>query len=261
MAIVISCASIKGGCSKTTTAINLAAALAEKGYLTLIVDMDPQANASTALNVGKTEFSTSDVLMPKNRGGKTEPIEKVIYETGHKNLHIVPSHMSLSAARLVMNDVIGRESVLRKELLKPSIQQKYEFIIIDTAPSVDILLVNALAASNYVIGCSSCEYLALEGIELMLDTLTSVQESDINRDVKLLGVVATKNNVTTHAKEVLTTLKERYVILGITGTSTKVNEATRAGIPVVYNAKSNPVSDEYRRIAQMLMDKYENDEL
>ena len=261
MSIIISCASIKGGCSKTTTAINFAAAVAEKGYMTLIVDMDPQANASTALNINKTEFSTSDVLMPKSRGGKAEPIENVIYETKHKNLHIVPSHMSLSAARLVMNDVIGRESVLRKELMKPFIQNKYDFIFIDTAPSVDILLVNALAASNYVIGCSSCEYLALEGIELMLDTFNSVKESDINRGIKLLGVVATKNNTTTHAKEVLDTLKDRYPILGITKTSTKVNEATRAGIPVVYNTKNNPVSDEYRKIAKKLIDQYEREML
>lgn len=261
MAIIISCASIKGGCSKTTTTINLAAATAEKGYMTLVVDMDPQANASTALNVSKTEFSTSDVLMPKTRGGKTEPIEKAIYETKHKNLHIVPSHMSLSAARLMMNDVIGRESVLRKELLKPSILQKYEFIFIDTAPSVDILLVNALAASNYVIGCSSCEYLALEGIELMLDTLNNVKESGINEDIKLLGVVATKSNNTKHAKDVLKTLKERYIILGTTKTSTKVNEATEEGVPVVYNTKNDRVSEEYRRIATSIMDMYESEKL
>lgn len=262
MSIVICCASAKGGSSKTTSTINLAAATAAMGYSTLIVDLDPQANASMAFNmkVKEVDQSICAVLLPKTRGGQREPIESVIYETGYKNLHIAPAHISLNAGRLVMNDMIGRESVLRKELLKPELQKKYEFIFIDTAPSVDILLINALAASNYVIGCSSCEYWSLEGIDMMIDQLNQIKE-EINPNVKLLGVLATKHNISNHAKEVLNTLKERYNILGITKTSTKANDATKKGLPVVYATPKDRVSEEYKRVAAVLMDLYEKEEL
>lgn len=262
MATIIVCASAKGGSSKTTSTINLAAATAAMGYSTLLVDMDPQANASMALSmkVKEVDQSICAVLLPKTRGGQRESIEKVIYETNYKNLHIAPAHISLNAGRLVMNDMIGRESVLRKELKKPEIQKRYEFIFIDTAPSVDILLINALASADYVIGCSACEFWSLEGIDMMIEQLNQIKE-EINPNVKLLGVLATKNNTTTHAKEVLDTLKERYTILGITRTSTKTNEATKKGVPVVYENPHDRVSMEYKRIAGVLMDLYEKEEL
>lgn len=262
MSIIICCASAKGGSSKTTSTINLAAATAEKGYTTLVVDMDPQANASMAFNmkVKEVDQSICAVLLPKTRGGQREPIENVIYETEYKNLHIAPAHISLNAGRLVMNDMIGRESVLRKELIKPEIQSKYDFIFIDTAPSVDILLINALAASNYVIGCSSCEYWSLEGIDMMIEQLEQIK-GEINPNVKLLGVIATKHNITNHAKDVLNTLTERYKILGVTKTSTKANDATKDGLPVVYANPKDRVSAEYKRVAKMLIDLYEKEEL
>lgn len=260
MAITISCASIKGGCSKTTTAINLAAALAEKQYRCLVVDFDPQANASMALNIpiAELKYSVTNVLMPI-RGLEKQPIEKAILKTDFDHLHIVPASMHLSLARLVLNSEVARESVLRKELQKPIIQNNYDFIIIDTAPSVDILLLNALAASNYVIGCSTCEYLALTGIEMMLDSFNQIKDSNINSEIKFLGVIATKYNNTKHAKEALKTLEARYDVLGCTRTSTKANEATSEGIPVVYNAKNNAVSQEYKRIADYLIEQYDKE--
>lgn len=262
MAITISCASIKGGCSKTTTAINLAAALAEQQYRCLIVDFDPQANASMALNVpvDKLEYTIADVLMPL-KNNQPVPVEKVILQTRFPGLDIAPAGMPLTLARMMMNNVVARESVLRKELLKPAIQSRYDFIFVDTAPSVDILLLNAFGASNYVIGVSTCEYLALTGIEMMLDSFNQIKDNGINEHLKLLGVVATKNNKTNHAKDVLKTLKSRYTLLGVTPTSTAANEATAEGVPVVYNSKNNKVSQEYKKIAKIIMEKYEKDEL
>lgn len=262
MAIIISCASIKGGCSKTTTAINLAAALVAKQYRCLVVDFDPQANASLALGVPveELEYTIAHVLMPL-KNGKPVPIERVILQTDFHGLDIAPAGMPLTLARMMMNNVVARESVLRKELLKKTIQDNYDFVFIDTAPSVDILLLNALGASDYVIGVSTCEYLALTGIEMMLDSFKEIKDNGINEHLKLLGVIATKNNRTTHAKKVLKTLESRYTLLGVTPTSTKANEATAEGVPVVYNSKNNSVSQEYRRIAKMLMEKYEKDEL
>ena len=262
MAITISCASIKGGCSKTTTAINLAAALAEQGYRCLIVDFDPQANASLALNipVDNLDYTVADVLMPL-KNGKTVPIEKAIYKTEFNNLHVVAAHLNLSLASLMLNSVIARESILRKELRKQEVQKQYDFVFIDTAPAVDILLINALAASDYVIGCSTCEFLSLTGVDLMLDQMQSLKDSDINNSIKFLGVMATKRNNTKHAKEVLETLENRYNLLGCTKTSTKANEATSEGMPVVCYAKKDAVSQEYKRVAEYLIDQFERDEL
>ena len=263
MAITISCASIKGGCSKTTSAINLAAALAEKGYRCLVVDFDPQANASMALGipVAELEYTVANVLMALPPVGKTVPIEDAIYETNFKNLHVVAAHIHLSVANLVLTGATARESILRKELQKSEIQNRYDFIFIDTAPTADILLMNALAASNYVIGCSTCEYLSLTGVDLMLERMHELQDSGINADIKFMGVIATKYNNTKHAKDILETLKNRYNLLGCTRASTKANEATSDGVPVVYNAKNDRVSAEYKRMAEYLIERFESDNL
>lgn len=263
MAITITCASIKGGCSKTTTSINLAAALAEKGYKCLVVDFDPQANASMALGIAVEELENTiaDVLMPLKGVSSQLPIEKIILETAFKNLHIAPADMNLTLAQMYLANAVGRESLLRKEIGKPSIQLEYDFIIIDTAPSVGILLLNAFGASDYVIGCSTCERLSLKGIDLMLEQYTQIKDNDINKDLTFLGVVATKFNKTNHAKESFETLKNNYKILGCTRTSTKANDATSEGIPVVYTSKNNPVSQEYKRIADYLINEFEQEHL
>ena len=263
MAITITCASIKGGCSKTTTTINLAAALAEKGYKCLVVDFDPQANASMALGIAVEELDTTiaDVLMPL-KGVKSQlPIEKVILKTDFANLDIAPAGLHLSLAQMYLVNAVGRESLLRKELSKNEIQINYDFIIIDTAPSVGILLLNAFGASDYVIGCSTCERFSIKGIDLMLEQYKQIKDNGINKDLKFLGVIAAKSNRSNHAKESFDTLKNNYTILGCTRTSTKANEATSEGVPVVYTSKNNPVSQEYKRIADHLINEYEQGNL
>lgn len=262
MAITFSCSSIKGGVSKTTSTINLAAALAEQQYRCLIVDFDPQFNASSALSVpvGELEYTIANVIMPLKNGQRV-PIEKTILQTAIPNLDIAPSGLPLTMANLMLTAETARESVLKKELRKPAIQNNYDFIFIDTAPAVDLLLLNALGASDYVIGCSTCEYLALNGIELMLDSFNKVKDNGINEGLKFLGVIATKNNQTKHARDTLATLKSRYTVLGVTPTSTKANEATVDGVPIVVNDKNNRVSVEYKKIAEIIMEKHEKDEL
>lgn len=262
MAITFSCSSIKGGVSKTTSTINLAAALAEQQYRCLVVDFDPQFNASTALNVpvGELEYTIANVIMPLKNGQRV-PIEKTILRTEIPNLDIAPSGLPLTMANLMLAAETARESVLRKELRKPAIQNSYDFIFIDTAPAVDLLLLNALGASDYVIGCSTCEYLALSGIQLMLDSFNKIKDNGINENLKFFGVIATKNNNTKHAKEALASLNLRYNVLGVTPTSTKANEATVDGVPIVINIENNPVSKEYRKIAELIMEKHEKNEL
>lgn len=262
MSITFSCSSIKGGVSKTTSTINLAAALAEQQYRCLVVDFDPQFNASSALNVpvADLEYTIANVIMPLKNGQRV-PIEKTILQTAIPGLDIAPSGLPLTMANLMLTAETARESILRKELRKPAIQNSYDFIFIDTAPAVDLLLLNALGASDYVIGCSTCEFLALNGIDLMLDSFNKVKDNGINENLNFFGVIATKNNNTKHAKDTLATLRNRYTVLGVTPTSTKANEATVEGVPIVVNNKNNPVSAEYRKIAEIIMEKHEKDEL
>lgn len=262
MAITFSCSSIKGGVSKTTSTINLAAALAQQQYRCLVVDFDPQFNASSALNVpvAKLEYTIANVIMPLKNGQRV-PIEKTILKTAIPGLDIAPSGLPLTMANLMLTAETARESILRKELRKPVIQNNYDFIFIDTAPAVDLLLLNALGASDYVIACSTCEFLALNGIDLMLDSFNKVKDNGINESIKFFGVIATKNNNTKHAKDTLSELRRHYNVLGVTPTSTKANEATVEGVPIVVNDKKNRVSEEYRKIAEIIMEKHEKDEL
>lgn len=263
MAITITFASIKGGCTKTTTTINLAAALAEKGYKCLVVDFDPQANASMALGIPVEELDNTiaNVLMPL-KGVKSQlPIEDVILKTNFPNLHIAPAGLYLSLAQMYLANEVGRESLLRKEIGKKNIQSDYDFILIDTAPSVGLLLLNAFGASDYVIGCSTCERFSIKGIDLMLEQYNEIKNKGINKEIKFLGVMASKSNNTNHAKESLNTLKNNYAILGCTKTSTKANDATSEGIPVVYTEGKNPVSQEYKRVADYLISEYEQGNL
>lgn len=262
MAKIFVCGSTKGGVSKTTTTVNLAAACAEMGYKVLVVDFDPQGHSSKALNVdGSTlELTLTDVMMPGKTGEK-EPIEKVIYETDVPNLHLAPSSLRLTLVNLALSGAVARERFLAKELRKPAIMNRYDFIFIDTNPATDILLINALAASDYLIACSKSEFSSLDGVEMMLDQMQMLKDSEINPGIRLLGVMVSHRRKTAHDKKTLQSLKDRYKVLGCTAIRTEVNDAFEKGVPVVCDKPESDASKEYRRVANDLIRLYESDQL
>ena len=171
MAKIISLANQKGGVGKTTTTINLAASLAALEYKTLVIDADPQANASSGLGIDPKEISTSIYECIINNLDPNEGIVK----TQIDNLYIIPSHIDLVGAEIEMIGLPERENMMKKVIAK--IKNDFDFIIIDCSPSLGIITVNALTASDSVIVPVQCEYFALEGLGKLLNTIKIVQNN------------------------------------------------------------------------------------
>lgn len=184
MAYILTLANQKGGVGKTTTAVNLAAFLGKKKKKVLVIDLDPQGNATSGLGVDKGELETTiyDVLVNE------EPMADAIWESSAENVSICPTNINLAGAEIELVNVMSREQVL-KEALKP-IQDDYDYILIDCPPSLSILTINALTASNGVIIPIQGEYYALEGLTQLVDTINIVKKK-LNKNLSILGVVLT----------------------------------------------------------------------
>lgn len=182
MAKIIGIANQKGGVGKTTTAVNLAAALGVLEKKVLIIDADPQANATSGLGVEEVRNSTYNLLE------HSEKVEDCIYKTSSPNLDIIPSHIDLVAAEIELVDKENREYMLRNAL--EPIRYQYDFIIIDCAPSLGLITINALTAADSVIVPIQCEYFALEGLGKLLNTIKNVQNIH-NPDLSIEGLLLT----------------------------------------------------------------------
>src|SRR5215210_5931690 len=181
MGRVISFANQKGGVAKTTTTLNLGVALAEKGLKVLLVDLDPQGNLtmSQGLNPATIERSMFDVLVHRL------PIGEVIH---HTEVDLAVSSIDLAGAELALSSMIGRERALEKALAP--VRDNYDYVLIDTPPSLGLLTINALVASNGVIVPVQCEYLSLRGLVQLENTLSMIREN-LNPEVDVLGILAT----------------------------------------------------------------------
>ena len=212
---VISFANQKGGVAKTTTTLNLGVALKEKGHEVLLVDLDPQGNLtmSQGWNPDEIERSMFDVLVHKL------PIEEIVREA---EVAVAVSSIDLAGAELALSSMIGRERALEKALA--SVKPKYDYILIDTPPSLGLLTINALVASNGVIVPVQCEYLSLRGLVQLENTLSMIREN-LNPAVEIQGILATMfDKRLLHSREAVDILKENFGDLVL---NTKIRKTVR----------------------------------
>ena len=252
MGKIISLANQKGGVGKTTTAINLAASLASLGQKVLIVDADPQANASSGLGVDirMLEFTIYECLIDD------VPPQQAIHNTEIKNLDIIPSHIDLVGAEIEMLNLENRERVM--ERLLNQLKSLYDYILIDCSPSLGLITVNALTASNSVIIPVQCEYFALEGISKLLNTIKIIK-SKLNMQLEIEGFLLTMyDNRLRLANQVLTEVRKHFegmVFETVISRNVRLSEAPSHGKPVLlYDAESRGSSN-YMDLAKELIQK------
>ncbi len=243
MGQVIAFANQKGGVAKTTTTLNLGVALAERGQRVLAIDLDPQGNLtmSQGLDPDDLDRSMFDVLVHKT------PIIEVIH---HQEIDLAVSSIDLAGAELALSSMIGRERALQKALLP--VRSDYDFILIDTPPSLGLLTINALTAADGVIVPVQCEYLSLRGLIQLENTLTMIRDN-LNPDVRIRGILPTMfDGRTLHAKEAVEILEENFGDLVF---QTKIRKTVRyAEAPVKgtsvlkYDSKGN-AAKAYRDLA------------
>ena len=252
MGRVIAISNQKGGVGKTTTAINLSACLAEKGKKVLVVDMDPQGNATSGLGVDKSsvEHTSYEVLL----GNTTiwEAMEASVCD----GLKVVPSERSLAGAEIELIGTENREFVLKKQIDK--IRNNYDFIIIDCPPSLNILTVNAMTTADTVLVPIQCEYYALEGLSELLYTIDLVKER-LNDKLEVEGVVFTMyDSRTCLSLQVVENVKENLhqkIYKTIIPRNIRLAEAPSHGLPInMYDSKSAG-AEGYRSLAKEVMER------
>ncbi len=246
MGTVYAIANQKGGVGKTTTAVNLAACVAEAGYEALLLDIDPQANATIGLGVGKGNTDTAyDVLI----GSAT--LEEVIRPTGIERLSIVPAGPDLAGANVELPRMSGSETLLR-DALSP-VRERYAFILVDCPPSLGPLTVNALVAADRVIVPVQAEYFALEGLAGLLDTLSLVQR-DLNPWLTVAGMLLTMHDGRTRlAQDVEREVREHFpelVFDTVIPRNIRIGEAPSFGKPVIHHDPDCAGAEAYFELAK-----------
>lgn len=254
-ATIISMVNQKGGVGKTTSTINLGAALVEQGRKVLLVDLDPQGALSAGLGISHDEdqITVYDLLFDN-----TASIHAAIKHSTVSGLDLVPANIDLSAAEIQLVNEVGREQTLARAL-RP-VRNEYDYIFIDCGPSLGLLTVNALAASQGVIIPMEGEYYSLRGLALLTDTVEKVRDR-INFDLDIVGILVTMfDRRTTHAREVMDRVVEVFgdrVFDTVITRTVRFPETSVAGEPITTWAPNSQGADQYRQLALEVMERVE----
>lgn len=235
MGKIISVANQKGGVGKTTTTINLSTMLAKKGKKVLLIDADPQGNATSGVGAEKdVEFSTYDILV-----GDTE-MEEVVEKTSIKNLLVCPSNINLAGAEVELVSMMSREQRLKEKL--ENIKDKFDYILIDCPPSLGLITLNAFTASDSVLIPVQCEYYALEGLGQLLNTINLVKKH-LNKNIEIEGALLTMYDARTNlSNQVVKEVKKYFndkVYKTVIPRNVRLSEAPSYGMPITeYDPRS-----------------------
>ena len=253
MAKVITVTNQKGGVGKTTTSVNTAFYLAKAGHPTLIIDYDPQGNASTGLGI---EVKDSDKTMYEIMTGESTLREVIRPVNKIKNLFVAPTVPELANVEQEIVAEQGKFVLLRNAISE--IEDEYEYIFIDSAPSLSLLTVNAMVAADYLLLPVQTEFYALQGVAQLLESMNLVKKG-MNRDLKLLGVLATMyDRRTALSSQVLAELKKYFknkVFETVIPRSIRVAEAPSHGLPVGAYDRFNKASKAYKALAEEILER------
>lgn len=252
MGHVISVINQKGGVGKTTTAVNLSAFLAGKGYKTLLIDEDSQGNATSGLFMDRSQFSHTlyDVLI------NDAPAETAVYKTGVEKLFLLPSSIDLAGAEIEMVQMKKRETLLRRKI-KP-LKGEYDFILIDCPPSLGLMTVNALTAAGQVLIPIQAEFFALEGLAQLVQTVETVSDS-LNPSLTILGILLTMFDGRTNlAMQVAGEVKKYFgdkVFRTVIPRSIRLSEAPSYGEPIAVYAPKSKGAVAYKSLCEEVLQR------
>lgn len=255
-AVVISMCNQKGGVGKTTSSINLGAALAETGRRVLLVDLDPQGALSAGLGIQSYELDTTiyNLLVDTSVS-----VDEVIVHTHTENLDVIPANIDLSAAEIQLVSEVGREQALYRAIYP--VMDRYDYILVDCQPSLGLLTVNALACSDGVIIPMECEFFSMRGLALLTDTMDKVR-ARLNPRLSLTGILVTLyDGRTLHARDVMSRLMEAFgdtVFETVITRTVRFPETSVAGEPIITWASSSPGAQQYRQLAVEVIERIEH---